>query len=171
MITVTSASCGSAADRGSIEVKNSTFLIRLISKFLKNFLIIIITIISVTGLNNSVSLARALNIEPNNDKPCVVGDAWAAECMSCVCLENRVASCKPSFCATRLRRELDDCKEGEITHVDCNTCHCKNNERICTKYDCGGKGAATGHQVNKHGAKKMTKKKETKRTRRVKDRA
>ena len=71
------------------------------------------------------------------DKPCIVGDAWTEECLSCVCTERKVASCKPTFCAWRLTQALDTCKEGVVTKLNCNTCVCrKNNKRICTKKQC-----------------------------------
>ncbi|XP_015602763.1 uncharacterized protein LOC107271361 isoform X2 [Cephus cinctus] len=83
--------------------------------------------------------SEGLSIEPNHDKPCIVGDAWAEECMSCTCTEGHVAICRSTLCASRLRRALDQCREGEITRLDCNSCVCKNNRRVCTKYKCNGK--------------------------------
>ncbi|XP_043266642.1 uncharacterized protein [Venturia canescens] len=83
-----------------------------------------------------ITMARTLSIEPNHDKPCIVGDAWAEDCRSCVCLGTRVAYCRPTFCASKLTRALDTCKEGEKTKVGCNTCICRKNKRICSKKHC-----------------------------------
>ncbi|XP_015525029.1 uncharacterized protein LOC124299578 [Neodiprion virginianus] len=130
------------------------------------FFIFLIFFLSVKSADPKRFLAQALTIEPSHDRPCVVGDAWAEECVSCVCLEGGKASCKSSFCATRLRRELDDCKEGEITHVECNTCRCKNNTRVCTKNDCGKERQPHGGAKQNHAGRSY--KKREKRARRVK---